>query len=247
MSQFTVGTCFSSLYWLSGFISLTSGLYYGLKRIITHQTFSPRAFIEIVETYQVQAIISASTHVGLLLQYPGLKMANLQSIRALVVTGGICQEHLRKQMQEYLLYGTVLVAYGMTELATSVTSTMPFEKPSLSIGRPLKNIEMKVILAPPNIQFSLKKILIFFQIIDDDGNVLGPNQEGEILIKSGLTFLGYMENPEATKDFIDDEDWIHTGDLGMFDDTLNFYVNDRKKDTLKYFGFESHKFSFTQV
>ncbi len=46
-----------------------------------------------------------------------------------------------------------------------------------------------------------------------------------------------MENEQATIEFIDDEEWIHTGDLGYFDETLNFYIIDRKKDTLKYYGY----------
>jgi 4-coumarate--CoA ligase len=144
MSQFQVGTCFSSIYWLSGFIALVSGTYYGLKRIITHQSFSPRIFIELVETYKIQAIITGPTHVGLLLRYPGLKMADFSSVRGMVITGGVAQEHLRKQMQEYLLSGVVIVAYGMTEAAGLFTSTMPFDKPSLSIGRPTKDIDLKV-------------------------------------------------------------------------------------------------------
>lgn len=59
------GLVFSSLYWLSGFVSLSSGLYNGAKRVITHQSFSPEAFFSLVEQYEVEFVIAAPTHAGI--------------------------------------------------------------------------------------------------------------------------------------------------------------------------------------
>lgn len=126
------------------------------------------------------------------------------------------------------------MVYGMTEIGGTATTTNPYEKHSLSIGKPNSNMHLKASFSP--ITCFVK--IWFFQVIDEEGNALDSNETGEILLKTDHKFLGYLGNEEANREFIDDEGWIHTGDLGYYDDKFNFYIIDRKKDTLKYFGYQ---------
>ena len=51
-------------------------------------------------------------------------------------------------------------------------------------------------------------------------------------------FLGYWKNPEATKNTVDEEGWLHTGDIGFCDNTGNICVTGRLKELIKYKGYQ---------
>lgn len=70
------------------------------------------------------------------------------------------------------------------------------------------------------------------QILDEEGNALGPNQQGEIYFKQQAHFLGYYGEPEKSKEAFKDG-WVATGDLGYFDDEGFIFVTERIKDMLK--------------
>ena len=50
--------------------------------------------------------------------------------------------------------------------------------------------------------------------------------------------LGYLNNPEATAQIIDSDGWLHTGDIGHYDEDEHFYIVDRLKELIKYKGFQ---------
>lgn len=63
---------------------------------------------------------------------------------------------------------------------------------------------------------------------------LGPNQEGELLLKAKCMFSGYYLNPDATKGAFTDDGWYITGDLAKFDDDQCLFIVGRLKEILKY-------------
>lgn len=71
------------------------------------------------------------------------------------------------------------------------------------------------------------------KVIDDEGNKLGAGELGEVCLRIPFKYLGYYNNPEATKDLFRDG-FIHTGDLGLFNAEGFLRVVDRKKDIFKY-------------
>ena len=70
------------------------------------------------------------------------------------------------------------------------------------------------------------------RVIDEEGNVCGPNQPGELIVRGPQVFSGYYRNPKATEETIRDG-WLYTGDVVKYDEEENFCVVDRKKELIK--------------
>lgn len=70
------------------------------------------------------------------------------------------------------------------------------------------------------------------------GRVLEKNEVGEIWIKGPHVMKGYYGNAEATSDTLDKEGWLHSGDLGYYDEDGDFYIVDRAKELIKYKSFQ---------
>lgn len=74
------------------------------------------------------------------------------------------------------------------------------------------------------------------KVVDvDTGNLLGPNQPGELCFKGDLVMPGYLNNDEANRNTILDG-WIHTGDIGYYTEKEEWYVVDRIKELIKFKG-----------
>ncbi|CDP06777.1 unnamed protein product [Coffea canephora] len=77
------------------------------------------------------------------------------------------------------------------------------------------------------------------KILDvDTAEPLPPFQKGQILVRGQNMMQGYFKNQIATNETIDKQGWVHTGDLGYFDDKGLLYVVDRIKELIKYKGFQ---------
>lgn len=72
------------------------------------------------------------------------------------------------------------------------------------------------------------------KIIDPDtGDILGPNQDGEMCFRGPTVMKGYLDNPEATAQAIDSDGWLHTGDIAHYDEDEFFFIVDRIKELIK--------------
>jgi acyl-CoA synthetase (AMP-forming)/AMP-acid ligase II len=113
---------------------------------------------------------------------------------------------------------TIIQGYGQTEASLGVLYGNVDSNKSGSVGHLVKGTYIK--------------------IVDENGNSLGPNKVGEIYLKGPLIMKGYLGDIEATKSIIDEQGWLHTGDLGYYDKDKFFFVVDRLKELIKYKGYQ---------
>ena len=74
-------------------------------------------------------------------------------------------------------------------------------------------------------------------IVDPSGKRLGPGDgDGELWVRGPQVMLGYFHRPEATRETLDEEGWLHTGDIARVDERGNFFIVDRLKELIKYKG-----------
>ena len=157
--------------------------------------------------------------IAAILQSPAIETASLESIRVFASGGSFVSPLLIESLNKYLKNGRVFVTYGMTEVGGTITFSDGSAGSNFgSVGKLSTNKRAKV--------------------MDEDGHVLGNNKIGQLFIKSIFPFLGYFGNAEATRAAIDEKGWIISGDIGYFDDEGNLFLVDRKKDIMKYCGYQ---------
>jgi len=116
---------------------------------------------------------------------------------------------------------TVLQGYGMTELSP-VSHSMPDDRPDLdlnSCGFAIPNITCKI-------------------VDPETGEEVGPGVPGELWVKGPNVMAGYLNNPEATAATLDDEGYLHTGDVATVTEDGVFTIVDRVKELIKYKGYQ---------
>jgi acyl-CoA synthetase (AMP-forming)/AMP-acid ligase II len=70
------------------------------------------------------------------------------------------------------------------------------------------------------------------------GRDVPPGGDGEIWLRGPQVMKGYFKRPDETRDTLDDEGWLHTGDIGHADDDGDFFIVDRLKELIKYKGMQ---------
>ena len=204
--------CFSTIYWLSGLFSLIISPFSKFTRIISENPFTPEDFIEINKKFKPTFFFGTPSQIGLLLAHPNLDENTLTSLRVLFLCGSTVPYKLVEKIKKYVPDAFILTTYGQTETSGAVSQGLVVE--DNNVGQLIHNIEVK--------------------IIDDDNKSLGPGEVGEICSRTYHQWPGYYGNLKATNDVYDSERWIHSGDLGYFNEKGDLYVIDRKKDILKY-------------
>jgi fatty-acyl-CoA synthase len=139
-----------------------------------------------------------------------------QRLRTGFVAGASCQPGLLREITEVLGIPQVTVSYGLSETAGVLTQTLPGDPESKrleSVGRPVRGMEIRV--------------------VEPGTDAVAPaGVQGEICCRGESLMNGYHRMEMATAAAIDDEGWLHTGDLGFLDDDGYLTVSGRIKDII---------------
>ncbi len=178
--------------------------------------FDPVMVMTSVEKERCTALYGVPTMFIALLDHPLFDKFDFSSLRTGIMAGSNCPVHVMEQVIDRLHMTDVTICYGLTEASPVVTYTRIDDDIRLrveTVGRALPHIQVKI--TDP-----------------DTGNILGPGQQGEICCKGYNIMKGYYNNLEATKKAIDEDGWLHTGDLGVLDEQGNLSITGRHKDMI---------------
>ena len=195
--------------------------------MIPQLVYDPEAAMRLIATERITVLPGAPTVYQTILDHPARASLDLSSLRLAVTGAAVVPVALVERMQAELSFDTVLTAYGLTE-AVVVTMCRPGDPPqtvATTSGRATSDFEIR--LAGPT------------------GSE--PGVTGEILLRGPNVMLGYLDDPVATKEAIDADGWLHTGDVGRLDADGNLTITDRLKDMYICGGFNVYPAEVEQV
>ncbi|XP_059616542.1 luciferin 4-monooxygenase-like [Phlebotomus argentipes] len=204
--------CYSSLYWYSGLVTLAISSLTSVTRIITTDPFSPELFYNMIMRYRPRILFTGPIQLSAILNHPLLNEQTMDCVQYYTCVGSIVPQSLWEKAKHYLPNGEIYNGYGMSEVG--FVSREPQKTPRYSVGKLIAGIHVK--------------------IIDESGKRLGIGERGELCFKTDIMFLCYYNNPEQTAKALDEDGWIHSGDLGYFDEDGLLHIIGRNKDILKY-------------
>jgi acyl-CoA synthetase (AMP-forming)/AMP-acid ligase II len=188
--------------------------------VVTMPRFDLGAFLDILERYRVTKAHLVPPIVLALAKDPSIERRDLSSLRW-INSGAAPLGAEVAELCASRLGCTVIQGYGLTE-TSPVTHVVPVEtgenRPG-SIGPPIPGTEVRVV-----------------DVVT--GEDLGPGEDGEVWIRGPQVMRGYFGNEAATRETIDEDGWLHTGDIGHADADGWFHLVDRLKELIKVKGFQ---------
>ena len=185
--------------------------------------FDADKIIKIINEHQISMLPGPPTLYQSILTSQLIDKLDISSLRLGVTGAASIPVQLIKDMKERLGFETVITAYGLTESTGVVTMCTPdddYETIASTSGCAIADVEVKC--------------------VNQDNQEVPVGEPGEILVRGYNVTKGYFNNPEATKETIDTEGWLHTGDIGILDHNGYIKITDRSKDMFIVGGFNAY-------
>lgn len=200
-------------------VIMNLGLYRGVT-IVTMPRFDLEQCLGLCEKYGVTFANVVPPIVLAFAKHPLVDRFDLSRLR-IVFSGAAPLSEAVAAAASARLGCRVVQGYGLTETSpvTHGARLDGAQTTLASIGPPVPNTESKVVDVTT-------------------GAELEPGQQGEICIRGPQVMKGYLNRPDATREMIDGDGWLHTGDIGYADEDGCFFVVDRLKELIKYKGLQ---------
>ena len=204
------------LYHCFGMVMANLGcMTHGSTLIYPNDAFDPLATLRAVAEEKATALYGVPTMFIAELDHPQRGEFDLSSLRTGIMAGATCPIEVMRRVIGEMHMAEVQIAYGMTEtspVSLQTCATDDLERRVTSVGRTQPRLENKV--------------------IDNDGGTVPRGEIGELCTRGYSVMLGYWNNPKATAESIDEDGWMHTGDLAVMDEQGYVRIVGRSKDMI---------------
>jgi fatty-acyl-CoA synthase len=180
---------------------------HGAAMVVPAPAFEPAVTLQTVQDERCTSLYGVPTMFIAELALDNFDDYDLSTLRTGIMAGSPCPVEIMKQCVDKMHMVEVTICYGMTETSPVSTQTEaddPLDKRVGSVGRVHPHVEIAI-------QDPEKKM------------VVGYGEPGELCTRGYSVMIGYWNDPERTAEAIDDEGWMHTGDLAVMD--VEGYVN----------------------
>lgn len=195
-----------------GLVSLLNGV-----RTVVTREFNPMEALELIERERIAKMFMVPAALQFIVRTPRAREIDYSSLTHILYGASPMPVALLQECMD--VFGCQFCQqYGMTETTGTIVYLPPQDhdpkgaKRMASAGLPMPGVELR--------------------IVDANGNVLGPNETGEICTRSVANMAGYWRNEAATAATIDTDGWLRTGDAGYLDEDGYLFIQDRIKDMI---------------
>jgi fatty-acyl-CoA synthase len=199
------------------------GCVLGTLNTVTHEgtmvpieTFDAERVLQAVHQERCTAVLGVPTMFIAELDHPDFDQYDTSSLRTGIMAGSPCPMEVMKRVVDVMGASEITIAYGQTESSPVITQTRtddPLELRVSTVGRTLPGVEIRVV----NI---------------DTGEDCEPGEQGELWTRGYLVMRGYYKMEDKTAEVIDEDGWLHTGDLAVMDENGYVRITGRAKDMI---------------
>lgn len=199
------------------------GIVLGVLAILTHggtmvmvELFDPLLVLSAIQKEKCTAVHGVPTMFIAELTHPMFDMFDMSSLRTGIMAGSTCPIETMKEVMDKMNMTEITSVYGLTESSPGMTQSSAddsIERKANTVGVAFDDVEVR--------------------IIDPDTNIeLKPGETGEICCRGYNVMKGYYKMPDKTKEVIDVDGWLHSGDLATVDEEGYYTIVGRKKDMI---------------
>ena len=188
--------------------------------IVPHPVFDVTQVMQRVDEESITMLPGPPAIYQSILDHPDLSSFDLSTLRLAVTGAAAVPVEMIRRMRSELTFRTILTAYGLTEATGVVTVCRHDDDPetiSTTSGRAIPDVEVRT--------------------VGEDGEPTPAGEPGEVVVRGYNVMAGYFGDEAATDEAIDDDGWLHTGDVGVLDADGYLRITDRTKDMFIVGGF----------
>ena len=185
---------------------------------IVMMRFDVEQMMQLVQQHRITDIYLAPPAILAMVNLPNVERYDTSSLQ--VIGSGAAPLPLELGERAKAIFKCVVSqGYGMTETSPAI-NTNPFDRVKLeSVGPPVPD--------------TIEKIVSL-----DTSEELPTGEVGELMVKAPQVMKGYWKNPKETADCLTPDGWLRTGDIGRFDEDGYLFLVERKKEMIKYKGYQ---------
>ena len=199
------------------------GMVLAMAAAMTHGTtlcpmpyFSPRRSLACIDKEKITCFHGVPTMFITMLEHENFPKTDFSHMRTGIMAGSPCPASVMQDVVDKMNMKQITIVYGQTESSPGCTQSRvddPLDVRINTVGRPLPQVECKI-------------------VDTETGEDLPDNVDGEFVARGYNIMKGYYNMPEATAAAIDENGWLHTGDLARRDSSGNYIITGRIKDMI---------------
>ncbi|MCA9512864.1 MAG: FadD3 family acyl-CoA ligase [Myxococcales bacterium] len=191
--------------------------------VLPHPVFDVKEVLERVSKDRISVLPAPPTIYQSILAFPDLAKYDISNLRLAVTGAAAVPVELVHRMRDELGFETIVTAYGLTESTGTVSICQPdddAETIANTSGCAIPDVEVRC--------------------VDPDGHEVPRGEPGEVVVRGYNVMKGYFEDEAATREAIDADGWLHTGDIAVMDERGYLRITDRIKDMFIMGGFNCY-------
>jgi fatty-acyl-CoA synthase len=180
------------------------------------EQFDAEEVLKAVHEERCTALLGVPTMFIAELEHENYGEYDTSSLRTGIMAGSPCPIEVMKQVVNDMGADEITIAYGQTESSPVITQTRtddPIERRVSTVGRKLPDVEVKLVDV-------------------DTGEEVGTGEQGDLCTRGYHVMKGYYKMPDKTAEVIDEDGWLHTGDLATMDEDGYFTITGRADDMI---------------